>query len=185
MLAKPETTGLFSLECCTVTPDGLANTSPIIAVDISESRLKLAGTMGATHLVNSLQSDPFDQVMAITKRRGVEHAFEVVGNTALMNLGLELLARGGLLTLIGAAGRDDVLAMKPRRFMSMQQRIAGCIDGNIRPELDLPMFADWVMQGKLRLDELLGKIVRLDEVPGIFASPQDGSGVRTMIQFEA
>jgi S-(hydroxymethyl)glutathione dehydrogenase / alcohol dehydrogenase len=162
----------------------LANAGKIIAVDIAQDKLQIAQRMGATHLINSQQIDPIKQVMALTGGRGVEHVFEAVGTTQLMNLGIDMLSRGGTLTLIGAAGRADLLSFHPRRFMSMQQKMVGCIYGNLRPELDIPLFADWYMQGKLLLDELHTQTIGLKDVPGIFSKTGVSSGVRTVIQFD-
>ncbi len=67
--------------------------------------------------------------------------------------------------------------------MSMQQRMIGCIYGNIRPELDLPLFADWYMDGRLLLDELHTRTIQLEDVPALFADPDGGDGIRTVITF--
>ena len=65
--------------------------------------------------------------------------------------------------------------------MSQQQRIQGCIFGNIRPAIDLPMFADWYVNGRLRLDDLHTATIPLDDVPKVF---KDGSdGIRTIVRF--
>jgi S-(hydroxymethyl)glutathione dehydrogenase/alcohol dehydrogenase len=100
-----------------------------------------------------------------------------------MRQGLEMLARGGTLTLVGAAARGDLLAFPPRRFMSQQQIIRGCIYGNIRPMLDLPRFADWYLEGRLHLDELHTRSIPLEEVPEVFAHTERYPGIRTIVQF--
>jgi S-(hydroxymethyl)glutathione dehydrogenase/alcohol dehydrogenase len=162
----------------------LAHARHIIAVDLTPERLDLALKLGATEVVNSSQADPVAQVKAITGGRGVEHAFEVVGLPKLMQQGLDMLARGGALTLVGAADREALLAFQPRRFMSQQQAILGCIYGNIRPELDLPLLADWYMTGRLHLDELHTRTISLSEVPDVFAQPAKYGGIRTVVSFE-
>lgn len=162
----------------------LANARRIIAVDVAEDRLKLATKLGATDTVNSSQGDPVAQVKAITGGRGVEHVFEVVGLPKLMQQGLDMLARGGALTLVGAAEREALLAFQPRRFMSQQQAILGCIYGNVRPEIDLPLLADWYMAGRLHLDELHTRTIGLSEVPDVFAHPAKYGGIRTVVSFE-
>jgi len=115
----------------------------------------------------------------------VEHVFEVVGQPALMLQGIDMLARGGALTLVGAAARDATLPFFPRRFMSQQQTIQSCIYGNIRPAYDLPMFADWYMAGTLQLDEIYTTSLRLEDVPAVFATPQKDRVIRPIIEFEA
>ncbi|MBI1881628.1 MAG: zinc-binding dehydrogenase [Chloroflexi bacterium] len=162
----------------------LANARRIIAIDLADERLDLAVQLGATHPVNSSQGDLVAQVKAITGGRGVEHVFEVVGLPRVMEQGIEMLARGGILTLVGAAEREAVLSFQPRRFMSQQQAILGCIYGNIRPELDLPLLADWYMAGRLHLDELHTRTIDLAEVPDVFANLAQYGGIRTVVSFE-
>lgn len=165
----------------------LANAGKVIAIDIDDHRLELATKVGATHTINATtDGDPVEAVMDLTGGRGVEHIFDVVGRPDIMQREIEALARGGALTIIGAAGRQDTLAFKPRRFMSQQQTIQGCIFGNINPEVDLPMFADWYMDGRLMLDEMHSHSTSLEEVPGIFEQHTRGEahGIRTVIEFE-
>ena len=162
----------------------LANAGKIIAIDLDEARLTLAGLLGATHTFNPTRGNPIVMIQDLTHKRGVEHVFEAVGSPYLMQQGIEMLARGGKLTLIGAAGREAVLEFQPRRFMSQQQAILGCIYGNVRPHIDLPLLADWYMDGRLKLDELITRVVALEEVPDIFTDQQSQKGIRTVIAFE-
>lgn len=163
----------------------LAGARPIVAIDRSKERLRLARELGATHAVDARRTDPVREVQELTGGRGLEHAFEVVGEPKLMQQGLEMLCRGGTLTLIGAAARDVEWTFHPRRFMSQQKSIRGCIYGNIRPEVDLPKFAGWYLEGRLNLDALAGGRISLAEVPEIFAHPERQSGIRTLVTFEA
>jgi S-(hydroxymethyl)glutathione dehydrogenase/alcohol dehydrogenase len=161
----------------------LANARLIIAVDINDERLSRACEFGATSIISGRSKDVVAKVKELTWGRGVEHVFEAVGVPELMLQGIEMLARGGVLTLIGAAARDAVLPFHPRRFMSQQQNIRGCIYGNIRPPIDLPIFADWYIEGRLRLDELQTGSVTLEEVPDFFAHYGGQDGIRTIVEF--
>jgi S-(hydroxymethyl)glutathione dehydrogenase / alcohol dehydrogenase len=163
---------------------GLAQAGTIIAIDPSHERLQLAQKYGATHVLES-NENIISQVRDLTYGRGVDHAFEVVGHSELMLQCLDMLARGGTLTLVGAAARDATLPFFPRRFMSQQQKIQGCIYGNIRPLLDFPLFANWYMEGKLLLDDLRGSDVSLGDVPKVFSGDLKPSGVRPIVTFKA
>ena len=162
----------------------LANARPIVAIDIDDQRLRQATVFGATHTINSGMEDSVAALRELTGGRGVEHVFEVVGLPELMLQGVEMLARGGALTLIGAAARDATLPFHPRKFMSQQQTIQGSIYGNIRPTLDLPLFADWYMDGRLRLDELAVETIRLEDVPDVFAGRRPAGAARALVLFE-
>jgi S-(hydroxymethyl)glutathione dehydrogenase/alcohol dehydrogenase len=162
----------------------LAGAMQIFAVDINDCNLDLARQFGATHVINSQQTDIVAEIRRLTRERGITHAFEVVGQPDLMLQAIDMLARGGALTLVGAAARSAELPFHPRRFMSQQQRILGCIFGNIHPALDLPMFADLYMNGRLKLDELHTANVRLEDVPEVFAGRGPKGGIRTVVHFD-
>ena len=162
----------------------LANAGDIIAVDVNPARFEMARRYGATYTINPRETNPLAIVQELTTGRGAEHVFEVVGLLDLMLQGIDMLARGGILTLVGAAARDAKLPFHPRRFMSCQQQVRGCIYGNIRPMIDLPLFADWYMDGRLHLDDLHTTTITLGDVPEIFASPEVDRGIRPIIAFE-
>jgi S-(hydroxymethyl)glutathione dehydrogenase / alcohol dehydrogenase len=162
----------------------LAQAGMIVAVDIDAARLERARAFGATHMIDSGAGDPVAAVRELTSGRGVDHVFEVVGLPELMLQGIDMLGRGGALTLVGAAARDATLPFHPRRFMSQQQVIQACIYGNVRPALDLPLFADWYMDGRLTLDALDLEAVRLEDVPAIFAGRRPAQATRTVIIFD-
>jgi S-(hydroxymethyl)glutathione dehydrogenase/alcohol dehydrogenase len=162
----------------------IANAGKIIAIDVDEEKLALARSLGATHTINSTLDDPAKKVKEHTNGRGVEYLFEVVGQPVLMQQGLEMLSRGGALILVGAADREALMEFHPRRFMSQQQRILGCIYGNISPHVDLPLLADWYMDGQLKLDELHTSTINIEDVPDVFADPRRLGGIRTVVSFD-
>lgn len=162
----------------------LANARTIIAVDRDAEKLALAGRLGARVLVDSSSQSVHDAVTKATGGRGADHVFELVGRTDLMVEGLGLLARGGRLTLVGAAGREDEMTFKPRGFMSKQQTICGCIYGDVQPERDLPLLADWYADGRLELDALHTATIGLEELPALFEPGYRQTGIRTVVSLE-
>jgi alcohol dehydrogenase len=56
----------------------------VIAVDISEDKLKLAGELGATHLFNAADPDVVQKVKDATKG-GVDYAVEMAGSTRALS----------------------------------------------------------------------------------------------------
>ena len=67
----------------------LVSAYPIIAVDLHESRLKLAHELGATHLINSQQQDAEQCINAITGPRNVDCFIDNTGNPKIINLGYQ------------------------------------------------------------------------------------------------
>jgi len=163
----------------------LAHASVIVAVDLDPGRLELSRNLGATHVINPKNNAWTEQVRDLTAGRGADHVFEAVGNPQVMAQGIDALARGGALTLVGAASRDASLTFAPRRFMSQQQTIRGCIYGNIYPDRDLPLFAQWYLDGRLQIDALLGERIALAQAPEYFTASGNETrrDVRTVVEF--
>ena len=65
--------------------------------------------------------------------------------------------------------------------MSKQQRVQGCIYGNVTPERDLPMFADWYVDGRLQLDLIGTHTVQLEDVPKLFEPNYEHRGLRAIV----
>jgi S-(hydroxymethyl)glutathione dehydrogenase/alcohol dehydrogenase len=149
----------------------IAGAARIVAVDPDETRLELARARGATHTVRP--GEPFDLV---------DYAFEVVGDTAVMEQALAALAPAGELVLVGATARDVLMSFHPRAFLSRQQRITGCIYGSVNPREHLPQLLSWCADGTVPLADLIGHRITLDELEDAFDQPANGR-VRTVIDF--
>jgi S-(hydroxymethyl)glutathione dehydrogenase/alcohol dehydrogenase len=149
----------------------LAGAGRIVAVDPDPTRRALALARGATDTLQP--GEPLDPV---------DHAFEVVGDPAVMEQAVAALAPGGQLVLVGAAARDATVSFHPRAFLSRQQRIIGCIYGSARPAEHLPQLLRWAADGTIPLADLIGRRVTLAELEDAFGEPADG-GVRTVVGF--
>jgi L-iditol 2-dehydrogenase len=73
----------------------------LIAVDIMDERLALAGKFGATNVINSASGDAVEAILCLTQGCGADVAFEAVGVTATVDAALRCLRKGGALTLVG------------------------------------------------------------------------------------
>jgi len=83
-----------------------AGADPIIAIDVADDKLEAARRLGATHVVNSRETDVTATVRELTGGRGVDAAFEALGRPATFRQAIDILADGGRMIAIGiAAGR--------------------------------------------------------------------------------
>jgi threonine dehydrogenase-like Zn-dependent dehydrogenase len=67
----------------------------LIVADINDERLKLAGELGATHILRSDDPGFLERVKDLTRGHGVDIAVEVVGLPAPAELAARTLRRGG------------------------------------------------------------------------------------------
>jgi S-(hydroxymethyl)glutathione dehydrogenase / alcohol dehydrogenase len=158
----------------------LAHAATIVAVDPDPERRDLALKRGATHAVGPAEA--LHCVEDTTLGRGLDYAFETVGDPEVMAEALSGLGVGGRLVIVGAAARDATMHFRPRAFMSNQQSITGCIYGSIYPHSDLPLFTEWLREGTLPLEDLIGTRLTLADLPSVFESPSPG-GVRPVVSF--
>jgi len=136
---------------------------PIIAVDIYDNRLKLAGTMGATHLINSAKEDVREAVLAITGKSGADVVVDNTGNTDVINLGYELTAANGKTILVGVPAKGDKISIYslPLHF---EKRITGSHGGETNPSIDIPKYIRLYQNGQLKLNDLVTDRFGLDDI---------------------
>ncbi len=79
----------------------LAGAGRIIALDVDDSRLAMARSLGATHAFNSRNSGTVDDILALTEGRGTDAALECVGTSIAAKLALDSVRKGGAVTLVG------------------------------------------------------------------------------------
>jgi threonine dehydrogenase-like Zn-dependent dehydrogenase len=78
----------------------------IIAVDSVPARMKMARTMGATHVVDFSKVDAVDEIRKITGARGVDVAIEALGKQETFEAALRVLRPGGTLSSLGVYSGD-------------------------------------------------------------------------------
>jgi len=161
----------------------LAGAATVIAVDRFDSKLEMASRMGATHTVSSERSDPVEAVRAITGGRGVDHAFEAVGLPVLVRQAVETLAIRGTCTIVGVPADGAVLEI-PFAAIRPECRVQTCRMGSNRFRIDIPRYLELYRRGRLRLDEMVTRRGRLEDVNEAFRAMQAGEVARTVLMFD-
>lgn len=76
----------------------------VIAVDISESKLRIASELGAAHTIDAKDPDIAKKVLELTRGEGVGASFDFVGNEASLALSIGTTRALGKATQLGLAG---------------------------------------------------------------------------------
>ncbi len=79
-----------------------------INLGTTQFRLELAKKMGADYIINTKKENPKEIIMNITRGEGVDLVLEMSGAQASINLGLNVLRKGGKFTAFGIP-RDNVM----------------------------------------------------------------------------
>jgi S-(hydroxymethyl)glutathione dehydrogenase/alcohol dehydrogenase len=157
--------------------------SRIIAVDRLASKLERAVQFGATDVVDAGAEDPVEAVVALTSG-GVDHALEVVGRPATVEQAFAMLRTGGTATVVGVPRPDDRITISPMQLL-MEKRLQGSQMGSTRFRVDVPLYAQLYLAGRIKLDELLTRSITLDEAGRALDQLDDFDGARSVIRFDA
>lgn len=135
----------------------LAGAFPIIAVDLNQANLERARKMGATSIFRPGDDNLANQVIIKTHNRGADLAFEAVGSSATVNLGISLLRKGGRIVLVGnIAPQVDIPLQKV--VTGELQLLGSCaIRGEYATVLDL------LEQGKISTTPFISAVAPLSE----------------------
>lgn len=160
----------------------IAGASRIIAIDMVASKSNLAREFGATDFIDASQEDAVKKVVELT-RGGVHHAFEAIGLGKTAEQAFNMLARGGTATVVGMIPLGQTVTLMGAAFLG-EKKIQGSMMGSNRFPVDMPRLVDFYMAGKLKLDELISRRIRLDEVNDGFAEMKTGELARSVIMFD-
>jgi alcohol dehydrogenase len=154
----------------------------VIAVDISEDKLKLAGELGATHLFNAADPDVVQKVKDATKG-GVDYAVEMAGSTRAFETAYRITRRGGTTITAGLPNPSATWAMPSTHLVAEERTIKGSYIGTCVPSRDLPRYIELYQQGKMPVKRLMTHKIKLDEINEGFDRLHEGKAVRQVVTF--
>lgn len=123
--------------------------SEIIMVDMDENRLETAKKFGATQTVNNENGKAVEQIMALTRNRGVDVAIEAVGVPSTFDVCQSIVAAGGHIANIGVHGKPVQLQMERLWAHNIT------ITTRLVDTVTTPMLLKTVVSGKLKPEQLI------------------------------
>jgi len=161
----------------------IAGAGRIIAIDRMAGKESLAKTFGATDFICSADKDPVAEVIELTKG-GVHHSFEAVGMGVTAEQAFNMLRRGGVANVIGMIPIGQTVTLMGASFLG-EKRIQGSLMGSNRFPVDMPRLVDFYMSGKLKLDDMISRRIKLEQVNEAFEEMKRGEIARSVIVFDA
>jgi NDMA-dependent alcohol dehydrogenase len=160
----------------------LAGAERIIAVDTVPSKLEYAEAFGATHQVNASAVDPIQAVRDLTKGHGADYAFEAIGLTETSIQALQSTRRGGKAIIVGVIRQGAQLTIDPD-FLHQDRQLLGCTYGSANMRAGMPQLIDLYRAKKLKLDELVSRTYKLEDINEAFEALDHGEVARSIIAY--
>ncbi|MCU1480500.1 MAG: NDMA-dependent alcohol dehydrogenase [Subtercola sp.] len=158
----------------------------LIAVDPIAFKREKAHLFGATHVAASIE-EAAGIVAHLTNGQGADVVVMTVdiayGN--LMNPAQLLVRVGGTLVLTSVAPMSQrQIDFDLYTFAMSGKRLQGTVYGSVVARRDIPLLINLYKSGALKLDELITKTYRLEDINEAFTDLRAGSNIRGVIVYD-
>jgi len=134
-----------------------AGAGQILVLDIDDSRLERARSLGATHTLNPRSAGVIEDILELTSDRGADIALECVGTTKTVKLAVDSVCKGGAVTLVGNVAPSVELGLQS--VVTRQIRVQGsCASAG-----EYPACISMMARGSIRVDSLISSVAPLEE----------------------
>jgi S-(hydroxymethyl)mycothiol dehydrogenase len=160
----------------------LAGARTIIGVDIDPRKLEWARQFGATHVINSRETDPVERIRELTGGNGADVVIEAIGRPETYLQAFYGRDLAGTVVLVGVPTPDMRLEAPLLDFFGRGGALKSSWYGDCLPERDFPMLTDLYLQGRLPLEKFVSETIALDQVESAFAKMERGEVLRSVVK---
>jgi S-(hydroxymethyl)mycothiol dehydrogenase len=160
----------------------LAGARTIIGVDIDPRKLDWARQTGATHVVNSRETDPVAEIQQLTGGFGADVVIEAVGRPETYRQAFYARDLAGTVVLVGVPTPQMRIDLPLLDVFGRGGALKSSWYGDCLPERDFPLLTDLYLQGRLPLDKFVSETIALDEVEDAFAKMERGEVLRSVVK---
>jgi S-(hydroxymethyl)mycothiol dehydrogenase len=176
--------GCGGVGAAAVAGSALAGASTIIAVDLDDRKLEWARGLGATHTVNSKESDPVEAIQALTDGFGADVVIEAVGRPETWRQAFYARDLAGTVVLVGVPTPDMTVPDIPLiDVFGRGGALKSSWYGDCLPSRDFPMLVDLYRQGRLELDAFVSERIGIDDIEAAFEKMHHGDVLRSVVIF--
>ena len=161
-----------------------AGAKNVIAIDPLEFKLEMAQECGATHVFTD-PAEAKEHVVQLTRGQLADHAILTVGemNEEVITQGFEMIGKDCQLTITGI-GYGLTVHLPGAAMAGWQKRIQGVMFGSANPLYDIPRLLGLYRAGQLKLDELITRRYRLEEINQGYRDLLEGRNIRGVVIHE-
>jgi len=147
----------------------------VIAVDTLDDKLALARELGAHRAYTPAE----------VAEQGVtaSHVLECAGHPRAFETAFAATAPGGRTVTVGLPDPAARAEISPLTLTAQARTVIGSYLGSAVPARDIPRFAQWWRDGRLPVERLVSRRIRLDQINDAMDELADGRAVRQVIVF--
>jgi S-(hydroxymethyl)glutathione dehydrogenase/alcohol dehydrogenase len=147
-----------------------------------EQKLGWAKQFGATHAATPHQLPQL--IGELTGGTGFDYAFEVVGRSDTIRAAYDATRRGGTTVVVGVGRADDTVSFGAFELFYNEKNLRGTYYGSANIRRDFPRLLDLWRAGRLDLEGMITRRLKLDEINDAFRAMQAGDVIRQVVTFD-
>jgi S-(hydroxymethyl)glutathione dehydrogenase/alcohol dehydrogenase len=159
----------------------VASASRIIAIDPVPLKREVACTSGATDVIDPADGDVAEQIRALTKGRGVDYVFDVVGSGATVVSALAATRPGGTTVVLGLGAVDATAAVPLNPLVMQEKKLLGSVYGSADVRREFSRLLSLMAAGRLDLGSLISKTLPISQINVGYEAMRNGSAIRTVV----
>ncbi|NLB46159.1 MAG: S-(hydroxymethyl)mycothiol dehydrogenase [Microbacteriaceae bacterium] len=160
----------------------LAGATTIIAVDIDDAKLEQAKHFGATHTVNSRDTDPVAAIQALTGGHGADVVIDAVGRPETYKQAFYARDLAGRVVLVGVPTPEMMLELPLLDVFGRGGSLKSSWYGDCLPSRDFQMLIDQHKLGRLDLAGFVTERIGLGDVQAAFDKMATGTVLRSVVE---
>lgn len=142
---------------------GKARGAKVIAVDVLDSRLKMASKLGADEIINSSKEDSVERLRSLTRGMGVDAAIDCSGAPPAQNAALDATRAMGSVAFVGESPETTINPSD-----QMIRKVLNVIGAWYFPLGEFPEIARFVVDNEVPVEKMISHRFSLDEAPEAF-----------------
>ncbi|MFZ2175831.1 MAG: NDMA-dependent alcohol dehydrogenase [Rhodococcus sp. (in: high G+C Gram-positive bacteria)] len=157
----------------------------VVAIDPVEFKRQKAKEFGATHAFASIE-EAAATIGEITWGRMADVTIITVGEIEgeMIQPAMSITGKGCQVVVTGmGSAMDTQVTLSLFELTLLQKRLQGAIFGGVGPRSQIPALLDHYRSGALKLDELVTRTYRLDQVNEGYQDMLDGKNLRGLIVY--
>ena len=175
--------GCGGVGCSAIAGAAVAGARTIIGVDIDARKLEWATHFGATHTLNSRETDPVAGIKELTGGFGADLVIEAVGRPETYRQAFDARDLAGRLVQVGVPTPDMTIELPLIELFGRGGSLKSSWYGDCLPSRDFPILIDLYLQGRLDLDGFVTETIGIDGVEDAFRKMQRGEVLRSVVVF--
>ncbi|KAI5251833.1 NAD(P)-binding protein [Aureobasidium subglaciale] len=156
----------------------------IVGIDRVDSRMELAKSLGATHVIDTSKlpdgKSVIEAVQEMCEGAGPAITIDTTGVPTLVKAAIEMTRKGGKIIQVGSTPPDFQVELPAFLFMNSGKAYMGAIEGNSISSEFIPKMIQWYRDGKFPFDKLV-KLMPAEEFEKGIHEMHTGETVKPII----